>query len=147
MYNKLNGDCGVLSDYDLAHLYGQQRSSDTECTGTVPFMTLDLLSKDAMDGNITRLYRQDCESFVWVLLWICLRRWQSDQERALERTQYRRLPQVICDKVWHAFLSKPRANNIIQTFLARRIRTPFVSSLSNLDPRPDVIILNGNCTV
>jgi Fungal protein kinase len=75
MYDKLNGDCGVLNDYDLAHLHGRQRSSDTECTGTVPFMALDLLrlSKDAKDSKIARLYRHDCESFVWALLWICCR--------------------------------------------------------------------------
>ena len=27
----------------------------------------------AWDGNITRLYRHDCESFAWVLLWISCR--------------------------------------------------------------------------
>jgi Fungal protein kinase len=73
MYDKLNEDCGILNDYDLAHLKGKPRPSGIERTGTMPFMALDLLTKDAWDGKIERRYRHDCESFVWVLLWICCR--------------------------------------------------------------------------
>ncbi|KAF8465154.1 hypothetical protein DFH94DRAFT_639862 [Russula ochroleuca] len=73
MYDKLNGDLGVLNDYDLAHLEGRSRPSGTKCTGTMPFMALDLLTKEAWEGKIARLYRHDCESFAWVLLWICCR--------------------------------------------------------------------------
>jgi hypothetical protein len=73
MYDKRNGDCGVLNDYDLAHLDGRSRPSGTERTGTMPFMALDLLTDEAWEGKITRLYRHDCESFAWVLLWICCR--------------------------------------------------------------------------
>ena len=36
-------------------------------------MALDLLTDDAWEGKIIRLYRHDCESFAWVLLWICCR--------------------------------------------------------------------------
>jgi hypothetical protein len=39
----------------------------------MPFMALDLLTKEAWEGKIARLYRHDCESFAWVLLWICCR--------------------------------------------------------------------------
>jgi hypothetical protein len=73
MYDKCNEDRGVLNDYDLSHLDGQPRPSGTERTGTMPFMALDLLTDKAWDGKITRLYRHDCESFAWVLLWICCR--------------------------------------------------------------------------
>ena len=73
MYDKLNGDCGVLNDYDFAHLDGQPRPSGFERTGTIPFMALDLLIDEAMDGKVEWLYRHDCESFAWVLLWICCR--------------------------------------------------------------------------
>jgi hypothetical protein len=69
MYDKDNENRGILNDYDLAHLNGQQRPSCTERTGTMPFMALDLLA----DGKIERRYRHDCESFAWVLLWICCR--------------------------------------------------------------------------
>jgi hypothetical protein len=73
MYDKINENRGVLNDYDLAHLLGQPRPSGTERTGTMPFMALDLLTDDAWEGKIRRLYRHDCESFAWVLLWICHR--------------------------------------------------------------------------
>jgi hypothetical protein len=73
MYDKLNGNRGVLNDFDLAHLKGHPRPSGTERTGTMPFMALDLLTKAAGEGKVERLYRHDCESFVWVLLWICCR--------------------------------------------------------------------------
>jgi Fungal protein kinase len=73
MYDRLNEDRGILNDFDLAHLRGEQRPSGTERTGTMPFMALDLLTKDAWDGKVKRLYRHDCESFAWVLLWICCR--------------------------------------------------------------------------
>jgi hypothetical protein len=72
MYDKLN-DHGILNDYDLAHLSGRKRPSGTACTGTMPFMALDLLTDDAWAGKIERRYRHDCESFAWVLLWICCR--------------------------------------------------------------------------
>ena len=73
MYDKDNEDCGILNDFDLAHRRGRPRPSGTERTGTMPFMALDLLTKDAWDGKVRRLYRHDCESFAWVLLWICCR--------------------------------------------------------------------------
>jgi hypothetical protein len=73
MYDKVNGDRGVLNDYDLAHIRGRPRPSGTERTGIIPFMALDLLTEEAWDGKVARLYRHDCESFAWVLLWICCR--------------------------------------------------------------------------
>jgi hypothetical protein len=73
MYNKQNENCAVLNDYDLAHLRGRPRPSGNERTGTMPFMALDLLTKQAWEGKVSRLYRHDCESFLWVLLWICSR--------------------------------------------------------------------------
>ena len=73
MYDKVNEDRGILNDFDLAHLSEKPRPSNTKRTGTMPFMALDLLTEDAWDGKIPRLYRHDCESFAWVLLWICCR--------------------------------------------------------------------------
>jgi hypothetical protein len=63
---------GVLNDFDLAPL---DTPSDFhprgfECTGTTPFLALDLLTKDAQDGKVERRYRHDLESFLWVLMWI-----------------------------------------------------------------------------
>ena len=73
MYDKANNCTGVLNDFDLAHVRGHDRPSGMERTGTMPFMALDLLTKDAWAGKVERLYRHDCESFAWVLLWICSR--------------------------------------------------------------------------
>jgi hypothetical protein len=39
----------------------------------MPFMALELLTEKAWNGLVERLYRHDCESFAWVLLWICCR--------------------------------------------------------------------------
>jgi hypothetical protein len=64
---------GILNDYDLAHLHGRIRPTGAERTGTMPFMALDLLTEKAWNGQVKRLYRHDCESFAWVLLWICCR--------------------------------------------------------------------------
>ena len=72
MYDKLH-DRGVLNDYDLAHLVGHPRPGGKELTGTIPFMAIDLLTEAAWKGDVTRQYRHDCESFAWVLLWICCR--------------------------------------------------------------------------
>ena len=73
MYDKDNEDRGILNDFDLAHLSREPRPSGTVCTGTMPFMALDFLTEDAWDCKVPRLYRHDCESFAWVLLWICCR--------------------------------------------------------------------------
>jgi hypothetical protein len=73
MYDKAKNDAGVLNDFDLANVRGCERPSGTERMGTMPFMALDLLTEDAWAGNVERLYRHDCESFAWVLLWICSR--------------------------------------------------------------------------
>src|SRR5277367_4773944 len=73
MYDKANNCTGVLNDFDLAHVRGNDRPSGTEQTGTMPFMALDLLTEGARAGKVERLYRHDCESFAWVLLWICSR--------------------------------------------------------------------------
>jgi Fungal protein kinase len=72
MYDKHNGR-GVVNDFDLSHLHGLPRPSGNEHTGTMPFMALDLLTDEAWEGKVARLYRHDCESFAWVLLWICCR--------------------------------------------------------------------------
>ncbi|KAG1718981.1 uncharacterized protein EDB91DRAFT_1009110, partial [Suillus paluster] len=42
-------------------------------TGTVLFMTLDLLTPEGQRGEVEHLYGHDLESFVWVLVWVCLR--------------------------------------------------------------------------
>jgi hypothetical protein len=61
--------CGVLIDYDLARLEGSE-SQNHDRTGTLPFLALTLLTKEAMEGTVPHIYSHDAESFIWVLIWI-----------------------------------------------------------------------------
>lgn len=62
---------GVLNDFDLAST--EDGITGYERTGTIPFMALDLLTEDGLAGKIKHVYAHDVESFLWVLLWTCLR--------------------------------------------------------------------------
>lgn len=62
-----------LNDFDLAHVRGHPKPSGWERTGTMPFMAVELLTEEAWNGQVERLYRHDCESFAWVLVWISAR--------------------------------------------------------------------------
>jgi hypothetical protein len=61
---------GVLIDFDLAVLDGSQ-STNTERTGTMVFMALDILASITADTYQLHLYRHDAESFLWVAIWVC----------------------------------------------------------------------------
>ncbi|KAG2744858.1 hypothetical protein P692DRAFT_20742868 [Suillus brevipes Sb2] len=63
---------GVLNDYDLSSIQGDCARGN-ECTGTVPFMSIDLLTLSGLDGAVEHMYWHDAESFVWVFVWVCLR--------------------------------------------------------------------------
>ncbi|KIK40988.1 hypothetical protein CY34DRAFT_806585 [Suillus luteus UH-Slu-Lm8-n1] len=62
---------GVLNDFDLSST--RDTPSGQERTGTVPFMAIALLKKDAIEGKVQHLYQHDAESFLWVFAWVCLR--------------------------------------------------------------------------
>ncbi|KAG9005172.1 hypothetical protein FRB94_001789 [Tulasnella sp. JGI-2019a] len=64
---------GVLNDFDLATMAGVKHATNSERTGTLPFMALDLLTIDGCNGGIEHLYRHDLESFWWVFVWITFR--------------------------------------------------------------------------
>jgi serine/threonine protein kinase len=61
---------GVLNDFDLSST--RDTPSGQERTGTVPFMALELLTEEAIEGQVKHLYQHDAESFIWVLTWVCL---------------------------------------------------------------------------
>ena len=64
---------GVLNDFDLARSRAASgKPSSKDNTGTLPFLALDLLRKEAFDGLVQRLYRHDAESFTWCLIHICI---------------------------------------------------------------------------
>src|SRR6266404_9047089 len=56
---------GVLADFDLSSLE-EQASQNTERTGTVLFMALDLLSTKALVGQVTHDYGHEAEAYFWV---------------------------------------------------------------------------------
>ncbi|KAG2741817.1 hypothetical protein P692DRAFT_20907091 [Suillus brevipes Sb2] len=62
---------GVLNDFDLSST--RDTPLGQELTGTVPFMAIKLLTKDAIEGKVKHLYQHDAESFIWVFAWVCLR--------------------------------------------------------------------------
>jgi len=61
---------GVLNDYDLSSM--KDVPTGRERTGTVPFMALDLLEDEAIEGKVEHLYQHGAESFIWVLTWVSL---------------------------------------------------------------------------
>ncbi|KAG2132297.1 uncharacterized protein EDB93DRAFT_1255273 [Suillus bovinus] len=66
----------VLNDFDLSIKQILSLIQDApkgfERTGTVPFMALELLTPEAIAGEVEHVYRHDAESFIWVLTWVCL---------------------------------------------------------------------------
>ncbi|KAG2753900.1 hypothetical protein P692DRAFT_20828894 [Suillus brevipes Sb2] len=62
---------GVLNDFDLSST--RDTPSGQERTGIVPFMAIELLTKEAIEGKVQHLYQHDAESFIWVFAWVCLR--------------------------------------------------------------------------
>ncbi|KAI0657861.1 hypothetical protein C8Q70DRAFT_245141 [Cubamyces menziesii] len=63
--------CAVLNDWDLGNDAEDPNLTHTgfEVTGTVPFMAIDLLTQEALDGKVAILYRHDLEALIWVLIW------------------------------------------------------------------------------
>jgi hypothetical protein len=80
-----------LCDFDLSHLCEKPRRGVEEVgpdgptgfsnTGTWIFMAAELLSLDAMDGLVKRVYRHEVEAFIAVLVWIICR-YQDGKVRA-----------------------------------------------------------------
>ncbi|KIK35380.1 hypothetical protein CY34DRAFT_586747 [Suillus luteus UH-Slu-Lm8-n1] len=62
----------VLNDYDLSSIQ-DDCARGNERTGTVPFMSINLLTLSAMDGAVDHMYWHYAESLIWVFVWVCLR--------------------------------------------------------------------------
>jgi Fungal protein kinase len=63
---------GVLNDWDMASrlddTHQVPRSSATHRTGTLPFMSIQLLT-NGKENEVPHRYRHDLESFFYILLW------------------------------------------------------------------------------
>ena len=66
--NETGGFTGMLIDLDLAKVIGSGRSGARHQTGTMEFMSIEVLL------GIDHTYRHDLESFFYVLIWLCARR-------------------------------------------------------------------------
>jgi hypothetical protein len=73
-YMEDEGPVAVLNDFDLASIEdGPTTGTNLKRTGTVPFMALAFLEDEELQGKRKHEYEHDAQSFVWVLIWICLR--------------------------------------------------------------------------
>ncbi|KAK1227618.1 hypothetical protein PQX77_009374 [Marasmius sp. AFHP31] len=73
LYYELKRDGSIqpkLCDYDLSHIAGHERPAGASNTGTRRFQAAELLKDISMRGYTDKVFRHDCESFAWVLLWI-----------------------------------------------------------------------------
>ncbi|KAG2051452.1 hypothetical protein BDR06DRAFT_589387 [Suillus hirtellus] len=109
MWYKKNGRLiGVLNDYDLSSLANALGPQGNERTGTVPFMALDLLTKEGQQGKVKHLYHHDLESFIWVFAWIFLRYRQGvllQISRPLD--EWATLGAIACRKEKSDFMTNP----------------------------------------
>ena len=58
---------GDLNDWGLATVLASSATQNTDCTGTIPFMALQLLEGEC----VAHMFRHDAESFIWLFLWLC----------------------------------------------------------------------------
>jgi serine/threonine protein kinase len=103
MYHR-NGDhvIGVLNDWDLATVLSTFAPPNTDRTGTIPFMALQLL----MDKKVIHLFRHDAESFIWLFLWVCGCSDGTDKEVLVKPYKtWRDLDMLACKKERGDFLS------------------------------------------
>ena len=66
-YRNEDRDVGVLNDLDMAAVIPSSGAPNTDRTGTIPFMALQLFS----GWSVVHMFRHDVESFLWVFLWVC----------------------------------------------------------------------------
>lgn len=78
---------GVLNDWDLAVRPSRSHTRNTERTGTLPFMALDLMDALLRKESISRVYRHDFEAFSWILPWVFIRftNGEDTQDAILDR--------------------------------------------------------------
>src|SRR5882757_3432129 len=62
-----NNVVGVLGDWDLATVISSSGTPNTDRTGTIPFMALQLFEGDP----VIHMFRHDAESYIWLFLWVC----------------------------------------------------------------------------
>ena len=101
-YREGDSVVGVLNDWDLATVLSSSATPNTDRTGTIPFMALQLLD----GGRVAHMFRHDAESFIWLFLWVC---GCSDGSRrevlVAPYNVWRKLDMLACKKDREAFLA------------------------------------------
>jgi serine/threonine protein kinase len=101
-YRDEAGVVGVLNDWDLAAVIPSSGSPNTDRTGTIPFMALQLLSAH----RVPHMFRHDAESFIWLFLWVCGCSDGSEKEVLVAPYNvWRRLDMLACKEKRGDFLS------------------------------------------
>ena len=105
---------GVLNDYDLSSM--SIVPSGRERTGTVPFMALDLLTEEAIEGKVEHLYQHDVESFIWVLTLVSLRYEDGKLRRnSMPFDDWLRVNAKGCQEEKSSFLFQVKGKNTVKS--------------------------------
>ena len=129
-YCEGNSVVGVLNDWDLATVLSSSATPNTDRTGTIPFMALQLLEGE----RVVHMFRHDAESFIWLFLWVCGCSDGSKREVLVAPYKvWRKLDMLACKEKRGDFLSDLNlgkfnvsehhaANALFCLFLARLLR-------------------------
>ena len=108
-YCEGNFAVGVLNDWDLAMVLSSSATPNTDRTGTIPFMALQLLSGE----RVVHMFRHDAESFIWLFLWVCGCSNGSRREVLVPPYRvWRKLDMLACKIARGAFLSDANLEDI-----------------------------------
>ena len=66
-YCEGNSAVGVLNAWDFATVLSSSATPNTDHTGAIPFMALQLLEGEC----VAHMFQHDAESFIWLFLWVC----------------------------------------------------------------------------
>jgi len=100
-YHNGNSVVGVLIDWDLATVISSSGIPNTDRTGTIPFMALQLLSGEP----VVHMLRHDAESYIWLFLWVCGCSDGSKEVLVAPYKMWRKLDMLTCKVDRRAFLS------------------------------------------
>ncbi|KAG1860291.1 hypothetical protein DFJ58DRAFT_874529 [Suillus subalutaceus] len=105
---------GVINDWDLSS--PENGSGGHGRTGMIPFMAMDLLTKKAIKGEAEHMYQHIAESFIWVLIWVCL---QYEDGKLLSKDRL-----LDCWLTGDAFSCQEIKRSFLQLAMENRIRAP-----------------------
>ena len=108
-YCEADSGVGVLNDWDLATVLSPSATHNTDRTGTIPLMALQLLEGE----RVVHMFRHDAESFIWVFLWVCGCSNGSRREVLVAPYKvWRKLDMLACQIARRGFLSDANLEDI-----------------------------------